>query len=108
MCDGMCSTFDAANFTNQTTLVNPDEEELAAYYQTFSERIPYFHMKVTRKHELLDALETEADFDVFRLLDLFSQNEKMLVALEIPQQPDLIRMTEMVEKSIQVLEEGRR
>lgn len=108
MCDGMCSTFDAANFTNQTTLVNPDEEELAAYYQTFSEKIPYFHMKVTRQHELLDALETETDFDVFRLLDLFSRNEKMLVALEIPQQPDLIRMTEMVEKSIKVLEEGRR
>ena len=51
-------------------------------------------MKATRNHELLDAVETDADFDVFRLLDLFSRKRKMLVALEIPQQSDLIRMTE--------------
>lgn len=108
LCKKMSSTLDAANFTNHTTVVNPDEEDIIAYYQKYVDQIPYFHMKVTKNHILMDTVEKGADFDIFRLLNIFSKNKEMLVALEIPQQADLISMTAAVERSIKVLEEGRR
>lgn len=104
-CPGMCVTFDAANATNNTTCVNPSEEELLAYYEKFRDRIFYFHLKVTRDHVLLDTVETEGDFRIKELLRAFSSNKDMKICLEIPQQPDLKRMTEAVERSLNVLEE---
>ena len=102
-CPEMCVTFDAANATNCTTCVNPSEEELLAYYRRFSDRIFYFHMKSTREHVLLDTVELDGDFHLSALLDAFSANPDMKICLEIPQQPDLVKMTEAVERSLDVL-----
>lgn len=103
-CPGMYVTFDAANATNRTTCVNPSEEELLRYYQKFSDRIFYFHLKVTKDHQLLDTVEAEGDFRVEKLFEAFSQNPDMKICLEIPQQPDLVRMTAAVDRSMEVLE----
>lgn len=103
-CPGMCVTFDAANATNHTTRVNPTEEELLKYFEKFCDRIFYFHLKVTRDHKLLDTVETEGDFHIKKLFDAFSANSGMMICLEIPQQPDLVKMTAAVERSLEVLE----
>ncbi|MDD3361176.1 MAG: TIM barrel protein [Hespellia sp.] len=101
----MSVTFDAANFTTETTVINPMEAELISYYQKFSKRIFYYHMKQTRNHKLIPALEDHADFDVIKLMKMFAKtNPDTWVCLEIPQQKDLNRMNEMVEKSILYLE----
>lgn len=103
MCPEMCVTFDAANATNNTTCINPSEEELLRYYHRFSDRIFYFHMKSTKNHVLLDTVEPDGDFRMNALLDAFSANTDMKICLEIPQQPNLVKMTEAVEKSLDVL-----
>lgn len=104
-CQEMCVTFDAANATNCTTCINPTEEQLLEYYNRFSERIFYFHLKVTKNHQLLDTVEREGDFHVENLFQAFSSNKDMKICLEIPQQPDLRKMTAAVERSLEVLEE---
>lgn len=104
-CLGMCVTFDAANATNHTTCVNPTEDELLEYYEKFRDRIFYFHLKVTRNHKLLDTVEADGDFHIEKLFEAFSKNDGMMICLEIPQQPDLVRMTAAVESSLKVLKE---
>ncbi|MEY8337670.1 hypothetical protein AALB16_06505 [Lachnospiraceae bacterium 62-35] len=104
-CPGMCMAFDAANATNKATCVNPSQEELLVYYQKFRDRIFYFHLKVTRDHALLDTVEMDGDFQIKELLKAFSSNKDMKICLEIPQQPNLKRMTAAVERSLTVLEE---
>ncbi len=103
-CPGMCVTFDAANACSSTTCVNPTEEELIQYYQKYTERNFYFHLKLTKNHEVLDALEENGDFDLHKLFEAFEKNPNMLICLEIPQQPTLVTMQEAVENSLKFLE----
>lgn len=102
-CPGMCVTFDAANAVSKTTCVNPSEEELLQYYHDFEERNFYFHLKLTKNHEVLDTLEPEGDFDLRKLFTAFEKNPDMLICLEIPQQATLTEMEKAVEKSLEVL-----
>ena len=103
-CKGMCATLDAANATNETTMVNPEEEDIISYYNKYKDRIFYYHLKVTRDHKLLDTVETEGDFHVKRLFKEFSKNPEMKICLEIPQKKTLADLNRTVERSIQVLE----
>ena len=103
-CPGICATLDAANATNCTTLVNPTEEELLAYYRRYGKQIFYYHLKVTRDHRLLDTVEAEGDFRVAELFRAFASNPEMWICLEIPPQPTLTDMTDAVEQSIRNLE----
>ncbi|WP_101876582.1 sugar phosphate isomerase/epimerase family protein [Lachnoclostridium edouardi] len=103
-CKGMCATLDAANATNETTMVNPEEEDIISYYNKYKDRIFYYHLKVTRDHKLLDTVETEGDFHVKKLFKEFSKNPEMKICLEIPQKKTLADLNRTVERSIQVLE----
>jgi sugar phosphate isomerase/epimerase len=103
-CTGMCVTFDAANACSNTTCVNPTDEELYRYYHDFEERNFYFHLKLTKNHEVLDILQKDGDFDLYKLLETFKENPNMLVCLEIPQQPTLAEMQLVVEKSLKFME----
>ncbi len=74
------------------------------YYQEFAERNFYFHLKLTKNHEVLDTLEADGDFDLHKLFEAFKKNPSMLVCLEIPQQPTLVKMQKAVEDSLKFLE----
>lgn len=101
----ICATLDAANATSSTTMVNPSQEEILDYYRRFRDQIFYYHLKVTRQHEVLDTVEAEGDFSFRALFDAFSGNPEMKICLEIPQQSNLRKMLSCVERSLQVLEE---
>ena len=100
----MCVTFDAANACSSTTCVNPTEVELIQYYQKYAERNFYFHLKLTKNHEVLSTLEADGDFDLHKLFEAFEKNPNMLVCLEIPQQLTLVEMQKAVEESLKFLE----
>ena len=103
-CPEMCVTFDAANACSSTTCVNPTEAELIQDYQKYAERNFYFHLKLTKNHEVLDTLEADGDFDLHKLFEAFEKNPNMLVCLEIPQQLSLVKMQKAVEDSLKFLE----
>jgi sugar phosphate isomerase/epimerase len=105
-CPNMCVTFDAANAYSNTTCINPTEEELLQYYEQFNERNFYFHLKLTKNHEVLDSLQRNGDFNVFRLFKAFERNPNMLICLELPQQNTFEKMQKAVEESLQFIEGG--
>jgi len=99
----MLSVLDAANFTNKTTVINPSAAEVFAYYKRFTGRIPYVHLKSTKEHFLLNQIVADGDVNVLSLLDLITVNEKILVALELPQQSGWRQLTNSVEESLSYL-----
>lgn len=107
-CAEIYTTLDAANFTAETTQENPDELELLEYFRTNRKKISYFHLKTTREHQVLNSIEAQGDFDVFKILDELAENPEVLVCLELPPQKHLKEMQNQVYQSLKVLQNRRK
>lgn len=104
-CPNVRTALDAANFTSRDTAVRPEQEELLGYIRRRTAQIPYYHMKMTRQHEVLPSIEADGDFDVFAVIDALSANRDVLVCLELPPADHLSEIQLHVERSIETIKE---